>query len=163
MRSVRHCLPCVCHLACADFATLIGKPVDFFTFPYKSYQIDFMAAGLVVACCVLLIFTTAGGRWVAAAGGGRMERALNAAHVFGPSSSFCFRATCLTRTHQLCHSPKPSQTPKLCVTVRVGSVVLCSWFNLALTGSQIAVILIILAAGFSKSNVKNMTPFLPYG
>lgn len=44
-----------------DFATLIGKPPTFFTFPYKEYTVDFMAAGLVVACCVLLIFTTAGG------------------------------------------------------------------------------------------------------
>jgi hypothetical protein len=35
--------------------------VDFFTFPYQSYQVDFMAAGLVVACTIILIFTTAGG------------------------------------------------------------------------------------------------------
>jgi hypothetical protein len=47
----------------ADFATLIGKPVDFFTFPSGGYVVDFMAAGLVVACCLILIFTTAGGSW----------------------------------------------------------------------------------------------------
>lgn len=47
----------------AYFATLIGKPTDFFTFPYKSYSVDFLAAGLVIACCCLLIFTTAGGSW----------------------------------------------------------------------------------------------------
>lgn len=49
---------------CADFATLIGQPTGFFTFPSQGYEVDFMAAGLVVACCVLLIFTTAGGRHV---------------------------------------------------------------------------------------------------
>lgn len=58
----------LCTIVCvslprADFATLIGKPVDFFTFPYKSYSVDFLAAGLVIACCLLLIFTTAGGSW----------------------------------------------------------------------------------------------------
>jgi hypothetical protein len=44
-----------------DFATLIGQPTGFFTFPSGGYEVDFMAAGLVVACCALLIFTTAGG------------------------------------------------------------------------------------------------------
>ncbi|WIA18741.1 hypothetical protein OEZ85_003431 [Tetradesmus obliquus] len=47
----------------AYFATLIGKPTHFFTIPYGSYDIDFMAGGLVVACCTLLVFTTAGGSW----------------------------------------------------------------------------------------------------
>lgn len=54
------CSPAICP---ADFATLIGKPTHFFTIPYGSYDIDFMAGGLVVACCTLLVFTTAGGSW----------------------------------------------------------------------------------------------------
>jgi len=42
---------------------LIGKPADFFTFPYREYTVDFMAAALIVCCCLLLMFTTAGGSW----------------------------------------------------------------------------------------------------
>ena len=38
-----------------------------------------------------------------------------------------------------------------------------SWFNLLMTGSQVVVIIIILAAGFSKGNPKNLTPFTPFG
>jgi hypothetical protein len=44
----------------AYFAALIGKPTTFFTFPYKDYTVDFLAAGLMVACGLLLMFTTAG-------------------------------------------------------------------------------------------------------
>ncbi|KAF8072860.1 CAT1 [Scenedesmus sp. PABB004] len=83
----------------AYFATLIGKAPTFFTFPYLSYRVDFMAGGLVIACCLLLMCTTAGG----------------------------------------------------------------SWFNLLMTGSQIAVIIIILGAGFSKANLSNLRPFIPFG
>lgn len=32
-----------------------------------------------------------------------------------------------------------------------------------MTGSQVAVIIIILAAGFSKAKPANLTPFLPFG
>lgn len=45
------------------FATLIGQDPMFFTIPYQQYEVDFLAAGLVIACCVLLMFTTAGGSW----------------------------------------------------------------------------------------------------
>lgn len=45
----------------AYFAALIGKPTNFFTFPYQDYTVDFLAAGLMVACGLLLMFTTAGG------------------------------------------------------------------------------------------------------
>lgn len=38
-----------------------------------------------------------------------------------------------------------------------------SWFNLIMTGTQVVVIIIILAAGFTRSSPKNLTPFLPYG
>jgi len=47
----------------AYFATLIGKPTDFFIIPYQDYSVDFMAAGLVCVLCVLLMFTTGGGSW----------------------------------------------------------------------------------------------------
>jgi hypothetical protein len=32
-----------------------------------------------------------------------------------------------------------------------------------MTGSQVVVIIIILAAGFSKADRANLTPFLPFG
>jgi len=83
----------------AYFATLIGKPTDFFIIPYQDYSVDFMAAGLICLLCVLLMFTTGGG----------------------------------------------------------------SWFNLVVTITQLTVIAIILIAGFTKANVKNMQPFAPYG
>lgn len=38
-----------------------------------------------------------------------------------------------------------------------------SWFNLLMTTTQIVVIVVILGAGFSKGNTKNLTPFLPFG
>jgi hypothetical protein len=112
----------------ADFATLIGKPTSFFTFPYKDFTVDFMAAGLVVACCLLLIFTTAGGA--------------------------CFDVCLFSGSAVLCQQPPlpPARTPptdarRLCAYVRA---VAGSWFNLLMTGSQVAVIIVILAAGFSK-------------
>eukprot|EP00878_Enallax_costatus_P036496 GHUV01040990.1.p1 GENE.GHUV01040990.1~~GHUV01040990.1.p1 ORF type:complete len:281 (+),score=47.38 GHUV01040990.1:220-1062(+) len=47
----------------AYFATLIGQPSSFFTFAYKAYTVDFMAAGLMILCCIILMFSTAGGSW----------------------------------------------------------------------------------------------------
>lgn len=47
----------------AYFAALCGQNPDFFTFPYKDYTVDFMAAGIMVLCCLLLMFSTAGGSW----------------------------------------------------------------------------------------------------
>jgi basic amino acid/polyamine antiporter, APA family len=73
--------------------------LQFFMFTYQQYDVDFLAAGVMMLCCVLLMFSTAGG----------------------------------------------------------------SWFNIAVTGSQLIVIAIILIAGFVKSNRANLTPFLPYG
>eukprot|EP00882_Tetradesmus_deserticola_P001730 GHRQ01001859.1.p1 GENE.GHRQ01001859.1~~GHRQ01001859.1.p1 ORF type:complete len:634 (+),score=216.50 GHRQ01001859.1:64-1902(+) len=81
------------------FAALIGKDTAYFTFAYKDYTVDFMAAGVILLCCALLSFSTAGG----------------------------------------------------------------SWFNIVMTGSQLLVILVILIAGFVKSDRANLSPFLPYG
>jgi APA family basic amino acid/polyamine antiporter len=47
----------------AYFAALIGKDPGFFTFPYKDFTVDFMAAGVIIGCCLLLSFSTAGGSW----------------------------------------------------------------------------------------------------
>jgi amino acid transporter len=47
----------------AYFAALIGKDPGFFTFPYKDYTVDFMAAAVIILCCLLLCFSTAGGSW----------------------------------------------------------------------------------------------------
>jgi APA family basic amino acid/polyamine antiporter len=47
----------------AYFAALIGKDPSFFTFPYKDYTVDLMAAGIMILCCLLLSFSTAGGSW----------------------------------------------------------------------------------------------------
>ena len=45
----------------AYFAQLVGQDPAFFTFAYKDYTVDFMAAALVIVVGVLLMFTTGGG------------------------------------------------------------------------------------------------------
>ncbi|KAI8466934.1 MAG: amino acid permease-domain-containing protein [Monoraphidium minutum] len=45
----------------AYFATLIGKPTKFFIIKYKAYDVDFLAAGLIVFLGVVLSLTTVGG------------------------------------------------------------------------------------------------------
>ena len=47
----------------AYFATLIGQPTNFFIIPYQEYDVDFLAAGLIILLCILLMFTTGGGSW----------------------------------------------------------------------------------------------------
>jgi hypothetical protein len=67
----------------------------------------------------------------------------------------------------LCHDIAASWSPSTFVLF----VALCgpllpptgSWFNIIMTGTQIVVIVIILAAGFSRGKTANLTPFLPFG
>jgi hypothetical protein len=87
--------------------------VDFFTFPYQAYQVDFMAAGLVVACTIILIFTTAGGSMfnllltgVAEPGGQRIDQWLRVVVLAYVNLAHAWVAVCvgggmhhITQTH----------------------------------------------------------------